>query len=390
MKILCRVFILSFMLAGCKNPYLPPIIASNSNYLVIEGVVNSGQDSTILKISRTVNLSGNTNSKPELNAVVTVESDQTAIYQIPEIGPGKYASPALNLDNTRKYHVRIKTSAGKEYLSDFAAINNTPPIDSVGFNLQNTGLQIYVNTHDPANNTRYYRWEYEETWRFHAKYGSAYITNGTAIIPRRTDQMIFDCFGNSVSSTIVLGSSAKLARDVIYQNPVTQISSTSEKLETRYSILVRQYALSADAYNFWVNLKKNTEQLGTIFDAQPSNINGNIHCINDPGEPVIGYISVTNVQQKRIFIDNSQLPAKWVPTYPYNCKLDTALFCRPVSLPCQNDVLLFMIPIGSFEIPTTAVTPPNGAPVIIGYMGTSRECVDCTIRGATKQPAFWK
>jgi hypothetical protein len=385
---------LVLILAGCRKPYFPKAIASSVNYLVVEGVINSGVDSTVIKLSRTTLLSGNTTSHPELNAVIAVESDQSAVYPVPEMGNGEYAASSLNLDNTRQYHLRIKTAGGREYLSDFVPVKNNPPIDSVGFVVQNNGVQLYVNTHDPNNNTKYYRWEYQETWQFHAEHGSDYITDGTAVVARSPDQLIFDCFGNDTSSSITLGSSAKLSRDVIYQSPITQVASTSEKLETKYSILVKQYALSADAYNFWVNLKKNTEQLGSIFDAQPSNINGNVHCVTDPAEPVIGYISVTNVQQKRVFILNAQLPRGWKPAYPYQCEVDTALFCRPVSIPCQNDVALFMIPIGSFEIPLTPIweaTPKPGVPPkLLGYLGTSRECTDCTIRGVVKQPIFWK
>jgi hypothetical protein len=384
-----RCLLLITTMLSCKKPYNPTAITAPNTYLVVEGVINSAQDSTIFKISHTVNLSGQTNSKPELNAVVTVESDRAAIYQIAETGNGKYASPALNLDNTRKYHLRVKTRAGKEYLSDLVAVNNTPPIDSVGFAVQNNEVQIYVNTHDAANSTRYYRWEYEETWQFHAKYQSQYITNGNAIVARTPNQMTFDCFGNNSSSSILIGSSAKLSQDVIYQAPLTQVASSSEKLETKYSILVKQYALSADAYNFWVNLKKNTEQLGSIFDAQPSNINGNIHCITNPSEPVIGYISVTNVQQRRIFISSGQLPLWPTPPYPYYCELDTALFKRPIGNAFQDDVALFLIGLGSAEIPVTAIVA-GLPPKTVGYLATSRECVDCTIRGTTKQPVFWK
>lgn len=371
---------------SCKKPYFPSIISSHQSYLVVEGVINSGQDSTIIKLSRTVVLSGKTTSKPELKASVTVESDQSAVYPLSEMGKGEYAAAALNLDNARQYHLKIKTAGGKVYISDFAAVKNNPPIDSIGFIVQDKGIQLYVNTHDPNNNTHYYRWEYEETWLFHAKYGSAYVSNGTAIVPRTSAQNITTCFGNETSTSILLGSSAKLKSDVIYQNPITQVSAISEKLDSKYSILIKQYALTEDAYNFWANLKKNTEQLGSIFDAQPSSSTGNIHCTTDPTEPVIGYISVTNVQQKRIFIVNSQLPQDWVPTYPYSCELDSAFFCR--GTPCyQNDVAEFMIPSGSTEIPVNAIF---SGPVVIGYLGSDRECTDCTIRGVVKQPAFWK
>ena len=378
------LFILLFAVTvSCKKPYLPAAVSVPNNYLVVEGVINSGPDLTVFKLSRTVNLSNKVTTNPVSGAALTVESDQNNSYALTETTNGQYTASGLNLDNLRKYRLRIKTADNLVYLSDFVGVKTNPPIDSVGFTVQGNGIQLYANTHDPGNNTRYYRYDYNETWQFHVKYQSLYITNGKAIIPRTPAQAIFDCFGNDTSSTIVLGSSAKLTQDVLYQNPLTQIDATSEKLERKYSILVKQYALTKDAYNFWINLKKNTEQLGSIFDAQPSNINGNIHSVTNPSEPVIGFITVTNVQQKRIFIENRQLPGLWQPTYPYTCQLDTALFCRPVSTPCQNDVALFLIPIGSPQIPVSAIP-------IKGFFSSSMECVDCTIRGVTKQPDFWK
>jgi hypothetical protein len=185
-----------------------------------------------------------------------------------------------------------------------------------------------------------------------------------------------------------------LSQDVISQQPITQITSTSEKLETKYSIEVNQYALTGEAYSFWENLKSNTEQLGSIFDAQPSQINGNIHCQTNPAETVVGYISVSTVQDKRIFINNTQLPksAQWNTVYPYTCTLDTALFCRPVSTPCRNDVALFLIPLSYYNgLPISALTSTgNGPPTTLGYLGSDRECVDCTLSGTTMQPPFWK
>ena len=55
-------------------------------------------------------------------------------------------------------------------------------------------------------------------------------------------------------------------------------------------------------------MKKNTEQVGTLFDAQPSQISGNFKCLTNPGELVIGFVEVTEEQTKRAFIYNSQVP----------------------------------------------------------------------------------
>lgn len=374
----------AIIITGCKKLYTPNITASNVSYLVVEGVINAGQDSTIIKLSRTVNISDQVKTTPESGARVTVESDQNNSYTLNEIGNGKYASPALSLNAAYKYHLHIKTTAGKEYLSDFEAVKPNPPIDSVGFTVQNNGIQLYVNTHDPANSTRYYRWEYAETWNFHARYQTTFITDGTNLNYRTPDQQIYSCFGNNTSSTVLLGSTTKLSNDVIYQQPLTQILSTSEKLEIKYSILVKQYALTSYAFNFWQNLKKNAEQLGTIFAPLPSELSGNIHCITTPSESVIGYISVTNIQQKRIFISYSQLPQSWNSTYPYQCTLDTLLINRGTN---QHDVALFLIPIGSTEFAVSTISSKTGT--LIGYLGADAECADCTIRGTNKQPAFW-
>jgi hypothetical protein len=375
------------LFGSCKKPYSPQIKTGASNVLVVEGVINTGSDSTIFKLSHTVDLSGNKGA-PELNASVAIENDQgiTPVSYLNETGNGKYASAGLNLDTTRKYRVRIKTKDGKEYLSDFVAARFTPPIDSIGFQIKNKDMQIYVNTHDPNNNTRYYRWEYEETWQFHTQYVSTYISNGTDLVPRTAAQNVYFCFANNISTEINLSSSAKLTEDNIYQNPIVSIPSTSEKTELKYSILVRQYALTKDEFSFWQNLKKNTEQLGSIFDAQPSEIPGNIHCISNPSEPVIGYVSACLIRTKRIFISNRELPTTWSAVYPYDCGQDSNFYVHPKTL--HNDVA-DLIPLPNGVIVTNPFYFP-GSPKPAGFLSTSFECGDCTIRGTTKRPVFWR
>src|SRR5471030_1700995 len=120
--------LLLIALAGCKKPYNPPAVTTSNSYLVVEGVINSGSDSTIIKLSRTVNISSKVTLNPLPGAVLTVESDQNGIYPLTDASNGNYISTGLNLDNTHKYRLRIKT-ASEEYVSDFVAVLNSPPID---------------------------------------------------------------------------------------------------------------------------------------------------------------------------------------------------------------------------------------------------------------------
>ncbi|HWZ15985.1 MAG TPA: DUF4249 domain-containing protein [Mucilaginibacter sp.] len=380
---------------GCKKPYLPPIISSPGTYLVVEGVISSGIQSTVIKLNRTVNLSNGVSTNPVRGAVLAVESNQNDSYPLAETSPGTYVSVGIALDNSKKYRLRIKTADNKQYLSDFVAVVNSPPIDSVYYKTSTPGLTIYADTHDPQNNTRYYRWDYQETWIIHSAYDSYFKSNGDTVLFRDlVNDNIYQCWSSDFSNTIVLNSSAKLSKDIITNNPVTFIPVNSEKIWVKYSVMVKQYALSADAYGFWQNLKKNTEQLGSIFDAQPTQLNGNIHSITNPSEPVIGYISAGNISSQRIFITNQQLP-NWVAAHTDpNCQLDTFyyIYYPPGSKTPVNQVNQYLNKNhGAVNplIPVSAISPP-GAPKPIGFTASDQGCVDCTLRGTNKQPAFWK
>ena len=189
-------------------------------------------------------------------------------------------------------------------------------------------LKIYVNTHDPQNNTRYYKWDYEETWEFHSAYLSILdyfkdpSTNQVIGVTFRdpfahlADTAIYKCWQSNISRNINIGTSEKLNADIIYL-PLLSIEPASKKLSVRYSIIVRQFALSHEAYLFYEKIKKNTEQLGSIFDPQPSELQGNIHCITDPKETVVGFVDVSEEKDLRIFISNDEVPG-W--NYTNNCE----------------------------------------------------------------------
>jgi len=405
-------YIVFVVIAGCRKPYTPPAITAHASYLVVEGLINSGTDSTIIKLSKTVNLSNKTTINPVLNAILTVESDKGGSFVLTTISPGMYGSAGLNLDGTLKYRLRIKTADNNEYLSDFVPVLISPPIDTVSYDVRDNGIQISTSTHDPQNSTHYYRWEYQETWVIHSKYYSFYKSNGDTVIERDlVNDQVYQCWQSDTSNVIVLGSSANLTKDIISNLPVTFIESTSPKLDgalsivisqfapstSAYSILVKQYALTGDAYTFYLNLKKNTEQLGSIFDAEPSQVPGNIHSVTNPSEPVIGYVSAGATTTKRIFITNQQIPAAWLPVNANaDCKLDSLyLYTFPptsaVPINQENEYFNYnkgakyftvLIPIALLVNTMTGV--------VIGHTGSSRECVDCTIKGTNKQPAFWK
>lgn len=378
------IFVIALIVVACREVYTPPATSSNGNNLVVEGLINSSADSTIITLSRTVKLTDATTLKPELGAILSVEGDGGSTYNLTELGKGKYFAVGHVLSNTNKYRLRIKTG-NSTYLSDYVEVKPSPPIDSINWKADDSKLVIYANTHDPNNKTTYYKYGYVDTWEFETPFKSLYKSVNNAVVPRNliTDD-IHTCWQSSVSANVNLASSAKLSKDVIYEAPVTTILATSEKLTIDYSILVKQYALTKDAFAFWTNMQKNTEQLGSIFDAQPSQIQGNIHNINAPAEVVIGYISVGSVSTQRIFIKKAQLPRSYHFTDPYNCQTDSMWFSHPMTHGEVNDVANYIytglkIPLYTF-----------GDNVIAGYISSEPICADCTLRGVNKKPTFWQ
>jgi uncharacterized protein DUF4249 len=383
-----------WMFYGCRKPYSPNVISSNNNYLVVEGIIVAGQDSTIIKLSRSVNLSGTTTTNPEKDATVIVEGDQGTRYTLIESGGGRYVAPPLSLDNNHKYHLLINTADKRTYASDFEPVKITPPIDSLYYtiNAKNDGLTIRTSAHDASKQTRYYRWDFTETYIYVSDIPSYYIFDPTQpydtlkSVSRRPDQLINTCYVTRNSTSVLLNSSAALSQDVIEGNPIAGIADTSEKILHRYSIIVRQYALTSDAYNFWYNIKRNTQQIGTIFDVQPSEVPGNIHCTSNPSEPVIGYVSVSSISQKRIFIDRSELPV-WPYPQPATCA--PYFICWNKGSPVDPDLQAGnVIPLGPI-LPGSCDTPPRpGYDVQVAYYF----CVDCRyhLNGVTGKPDFWK
>ena len=363
---------------ACKKPYNPPAVNNQNNFLVVDGFLNTDGNQSIVKLSRTTNISDTIKLKPELGARVLVEDSQGNKYSSNPYNNGDYAF-FLPSNSANKYRLTIVTNDNKEYASNFVDAKASPDIDSISYGIGKNGLSVYANAHDQSNNTRYYRWEYEETYEFTSNYQSFFENTGFDLVYRQID--IYHCWRTDKSSSIILASTAKLNKDIVSEQLLSFIPSNSEKIDKKYSILVKQFGLTKEAYSYWELLRKNTETLGSIFDAQPSQISGNLKCLSDPDVTVIGYVSAGSVKQKRIFISKKLLPREWEKKYPITCEVDTFLFSK-------NGIGALVGPRPS-AMPINSISSKTG-PGIIGYTGSAERCVNCTLRGTNIRPSFWE
>jgi hypothetical protein len=370
-------FVIAMLLLGlgsCVDPYEPAVIRRDHQFLVVDGFINSSGP-TVFQLSRTRNLNDQTAPPPEADAVVFVEEEQGRRLQLTNKGAGTYAANHLPIDAGKQYRLFIQTADGKEYASAFVPVKVSPPIDSVSWKVERDGVQINVSTHDPQQQTRYYRWDYSETFEYtSALYSALEYVNGR--VWTRSDN-INRCWRTLPSTDINIGTSVRLSQDRIREAPLGFTRLPSVKFNYHYSILVRQYAQTQQAYQYWETLKKNTENIGSLFDPLPTQLTGNITCLTDTREPVLGFVSAGAVAEKRIFIRPQQLADHWTFVNEYGS-------CLPDTIPV-NDVSRYFA--GNTQIPLTEVLNPMGG--LVGYTYSGISCVDCRLRGTNIKPDYW-
>jgi hypothetical protein len=381
-----------FLLAGivlsslmCRKSYEPPAIKASNHFLAVDGFINTGSFSTTtINLSRSLNLLDSIPNLPELNAQVQIQSANGAVFPLTDTGfNGTYVSAQLSLDPIQKYQLSVTTSDGNKYLSDLVMPQSSPPIDSLNWEVvpdPSTGTErvnIYANAHDQTNNTRYYRWDYTETWQHHSNLETFWGLKDSLEYPIFPDESTYNCWSSDSSASIILGTSIALSSDVISRALVASFLQNDLKLDVDYSILVRQYPLSFEGYRYWLTVQKNSQSLGGLFDLQPSQIDGNIHSVTNLNDPVLGYISASSVQQKRLFISNKSLPG-WQSAQPYDCPID-------IVQSNPGNPLVWSYPDPRYQLWYYVSGPPPLMKI------TYKECLDCRFQGGVNvKPPYWQ
>lgn len=363
---------LSIMLMNtCVTEFVPEI-KEDEQLLVVEGLLTDQPVSDTIFLSRSMPVGLKEDATPFSKCIVRITDELGNTQVLKEVKPGAYITdPALFRGEIGKsYRLRINTNTGissRHYESSMMEMKPVPPVDSVYYEktvirpdyegyFGIDGCQIYLDTHDPANECKYYRWEYTETWVLRLLFG---VANQT-------------CYVSDRSKSINIKSTAAYGQSLVKRQPVTFIDNQTDRLKTRYSIEVEQYSLNEDEYDFWERLQNESVNVGGLYDIIPYTIPGNMTCLENPGEKVLGYFSVSAKSVKRIFISDEFDGI----IYRYgDCATDTVYG--------EEDIP------GIDSIVWTIWDFPKGRSPRMRVLTDRRGCADCTVRGAKEKPAFW-
>ena len=364
------LLLLFLLLNSCITQFVPQV-TEEKELLVVQGLITDQNKIDTVKLSMSLPLGQASATKPVSGCSVSITDDLGDLFNLTETSAGIYITPSSFRGETgRVYTLHVSTNSSSNnlhYESNPMELKPVPKIDSLYYekiNIQKPegffkgvdACQINLDTYDPDNKCKYYRWNYTETWQFRLLFE----------VPNQT------CWITDKSHTIFIKSTVAFNEARIKSYPIIYISNATDRLKIKYSILVNQYSLNEEEYAYWEKIQNIAVQVGGLYDIIPASVPSNIRCIEDPNEKVLGYFSVSAMTSKRIFIKDN---FEGIVNKYANCITDTVgtnnfpglnvtawiLFAHLCSIPC----------VPFFEITT------------------HKECSDCTLRGSLIKPDFW-
>ena len=368
------LFLLLLLITSCIAQFVPEL-NEEKQLLVVQGLITDQQGNSIVRLSKSLPVGLKSAARPLSKCIVTLSDDTGNNVVFSETVPGTYVPLTLFhgiIGRSYTLHINTNTDSNNLTYESFPVeMKPVPAIDSIyyvktviekpaeffkGIN----GCQIYLNTHDPENNCRYYRWEYSETWALRLNFD----------VPNH------NCWISNNSKDIFIQSTASLSEDVIKNLPLTYITNATDRLKTKYSISVNQYSMNEEEYNYWDKLKRLIEQTGGLYDLVPSSIPSNLSCVEIPEDKVLGYFSVSSVSTKRIFIKDN-----------FEGIIDPYSDCVSSTLVGGDDYIegLGVTVWTLFDSPPIPFSSPR-----FRVFTRTRGCADCTVRGTNIKPSFWE
>jgi hypothetical protein len=381
-RMICLLpFALCFLLFmySCISPYKPNI-SKYENVFVVDGELTNLDGPYTVTLSRSYEFD-ESSGDAVTGALVKIIDNTGLEVELQEASDGVYTTVDSTfqgvIGNSYKLHIEVDDEV---YESDFETLREPIEIDSIywEYDSDKDGIQLLLDTHDPNNSTHYYMWQYEETWKFRVPIDI-------------TDHPEWkECYDYSTSSNLDIATSSQRTEDIIEGHKIKFIDENTNRLYIRYSILVRQMALSDEAYQVFKDLVTLNVNQGTLFDPIPSSLVGNMQNLTNEDEPVLGYFLVAGASEKRIFIDNSELPNEYNPTDGFD-DCNTILLEVPyeyVSNVRAYDPADSIMSLG-YSIIEEYLETILGGDTVIQLTFAKAPCYNCTLNGDNEVPDFW-
>jgi len=382
-KLTLGLALLSVVNHSCVDKYWPDI-DSYDKRIVIDGMITNqpGPYEIKLSVSSTI-------SRPEqtpYSGAQVIVADNTGNEEVfTEMAPGIYKSSMDGLQGItgRQYKVIIRTSDEKEYASAFQELPNPVKIANVFAEIESRetadefrteyGYQFYVDSETAEQDSTYLMWRAIGTYKYQSDFLIRYMYDRRVITVFPQPDSFYTCYANDINTGIFTADLSKLTSPGVTRFPLNFVNTNTRRLSIKYSLLVKQYTMSLDAYNYYSKLSDVNTQQGALYAQQPYQIKGNVKNVSIEEEALLGYFNVSALDEKRIFLERP--PASQVKFYYGICEIDDGDF----------DAYKYIRTTPSNTWPLYVTTDADGHRAL-----TDQACVDCRRKGGgTDKPEFW-
>ncbi len=387
------------LFSGCIEPFETTFVDFESA-LVIDATITDELKRQIIYLSRTYRFEDDPNGGSgaifqvvdngkygESGANIQIFGDDGSSYNFEETEKGTYLS---TVDFAAKqgvdYSLAIETEDGNLYSSATEKLAGLVGIDSLYANritndFGEEGIGVFIDASNQSETQSFFRYEYEETYKVVApRWGpkELEVVEGVPIsyilVPRSLDERV--CYPTDYSNSIILTDTDDFDTGEVKNFMVKFIEQNNFKTTHRYSILVRQFVHTSEAYRFLETLNNFSSSESLFSETQPGFLEGNIASTDNPTEKVLGFFDIVAVSEKRIFFGYRDFfPTERLPDYIDPCVENAPIFGLP-DLVRWNLVKYIRDNEGEFV--------PGGP-----FVTVPQVCGDCTILGTSEVPDFW-
>ncbi|MFH6604033.1 DUF4249 domain-containing protein [Maribacter algicola] len=420
-------------MSACIEPFdIGQEVGDSQNILVVQATLTDELKRHQILITRSLDLESvnklgippydpNTPMRPidtlityEQNASVSIVDNLGNNYPFSEAQPGLYISTSdFAAQNGIEYTLNIDTQDGTNYRSRPERFTSTAVLEDVRAERNRNaegveGLTLYVDGRGNDTDAKYYRYTYDETYKIIAPEWKPEDFKLTNYDPCALPQITYDleiierdesegkvCYNTVGSTDIIQGSTVEFRENSIAHFPIRFIDRNNFIITHRYSILVRQYVQTQEAYGYYQALNDFSASESIFSDVQPGFLDGNISIVGDDEKKVLGYFEVASVDEKRIFFNYEDFfPNEPLPDYPVACFVTSAplehvsyCFTGEVANPCPLSIVEAVNAGGL--IAYYGLNDENIGACPGPYLVTYRACGDCTELGESEVPDFW-
>jgi hypothetical protein len=323
MKKYLNIIIAAVILISCQEVFVPDV-EDVEPFLIVEGSISTIPGPHTVLISFSSRFQHNLIFKPVNSATVYVEDDLDQRTYFYRIANGVYRTDtadsfAANIGQS--YILTIETDDGNIFKSNPQTVVACPEITSLYCNhgvekiltenaygeaieIPFDGIRIYTGTDGilPYNNFYFYKYSAYEQHKTGIEVGmnTIYLYGHRRLSGKYSNYLLVgnaDEFGDFALRYKKILFIAK--DDMINYDP--PIPESIEIVTTRFEGLIfklQQYSLSPDAYEFWHDAETQLEAKGRLFDPVSPQLHGNIHCVSDTTQKIVGIFSASAVTEK--------------------------------------------------------------------------------------------